>query len=189
MYKITDHPFLIRFISLTIIDEVIKYAHEINLQSRLDYLWWERNDRLHRGNHRTPDLIIRKISSTIKNRISALRPEHNTLASCLFGFSIIRVLWSNGVLIKSDSGDSKFKGKVEVSGNQSFSDLRQTLKDFSEDFSEYFRQVFHEVFRKSSKVLCPKWYKFWIYFSDLNKTLENFSEILGRLLEDFLGNL
>ncbi|CAF2053643.1 unnamed protein product [Brassica oleracea var. botrytis] len=38
-----------------------------------------------------------------------------------------------------------------------FSDLRQTLKDFSEDFSEYFRQVFHEVFRKSSKVLCPKW--------------------------------
>ncbi|KAF2595458.1 hypothetical protein F2Q70_00042253 [Brassica cretica] len=36
MYKITDHPFLIRFISLTIIDEVIKYAHEINLQSRLD---------------------------------------------------------------------------------------------------------------------------------------------------------
>uniref|UniRef100_A0A0D3CNI5 Uncharacterized protein n=1 Tax=Brassica oleracea var. oleracea TaxID=109376 RepID=A0A0D3CNI5_BRAOL len=38
MYKITDHPFLIRFISLTIIDEVIKYAHEINLQSRLDYV-------------------------------------------------------------------------------------------------------------------------------------------------------
>ncbi|KAF2558321.1 hypothetical protein F2Q68_00013611 [Brassica cretica] len=36
MYKITDHPFLIRFISLTIIDEVIKGAPEINLQSRLD---------------------------------------------------------------------------------------------------------------------------------------------------------
>ncbi|KAL0774904.1 hypothetical protein Bca101_040056 [Brassica carinata] len=35
MYKITDHPFLIRFISLTIIDEVITGAHEINLQSRL----------------------------------------------------------------------------------------------------------------------------------------------------------
>ncbi|KAF2588636.1 hypothetical protein F2Q70_00041415 [Brassica cretica] len=36
MYKITDHPFLIRFISLTIIDEVITGAAEINLQSRLD---------------------------------------------------------------------------------------------------------------------------------------------------------
>ncbi|KAF3606383.1 hypothetical protein DY000_02045834 [Brassica cretica] len=36
MYKITDHPFLIRFISLTIIDEVITGAPEINLQSRLD---------------------------------------------------------------------------------------------------------------------------------------------------------
>ncbi|KAL0689267.1 hypothetical protein Bca4012_088945 [Brassica carinata] len=36
MYKITDHPFLIRFISLTIIDKVITYAPEINLQSRLD---------------------------------------------------------------------------------------------------------------------------------------------------------
>ncbi|WZZ51501.1 hypothetical protein YC2023_051608 [Brassica napus] len=38
MYKITDHPFLIRFISLTIIDEVITGAPEINLQSRLDCL-------------------------------------------------------------------------------------------------------------------------------------------------------
>uniref|UniRef100_A0A0D3BUJ5 Uncharacterized protein n=1 Tax=Brassica oleracea var. oleracea TaxID=109376 RepID=A0A0D3BUJ5_BRAOL len=37
MYKITDHPFLIRFISLTIIDEIITGAPEINLQSRLDY--------------------------------------------------------------------------------------------------------------------------------------------------------
>ncbi|KAF2562045.1 hypothetical protein F2Q70_00017069 [Brassica cretica] len=36
MYKITDHPFLILFISLTIIDEVITGAREINLQSRLD---------------------------------------------------------------------------------------------------------------------------------------------------------
>ncbi|KAF3522782.1 hypothetical protein F2Q69_00049755 [Brassica cretica] len=33
MYKITDHPFLIRFISLTIIDEVITGAPETNLQS------------------------------------------------------------------------------------------------------------------------------------------------------------
>nr|VDD50255.1 unnamed protein product [Brassica oleracea] len=37
MYKITDHTFLIRFISLTIIDVVIMSATEINLQSRLDY--------------------------------------------------------------------------------------------------------------------------------------------------------
>ncbi|KAF3504815.1 hypothetical protein F2Q69_00041443 [Brassica cretica] len=36
MYKITDHTFLICFISLTIIDEVITGAPEINLQSRLD---------------------------------------------------------------------------------------------------------------------------------------------------------
>ncbi|KAF2601071.1 hypothetical protein F2Q68_00010767 [Brassica cretica] len=35
MYKITDHPFLIRFISLTIIDEVITDAPEINLQTIL----------------------------------------------------------------------------------------------------------------------------------------------------------
>ncbi|KAF3567611.1 hypothetical protein DY000_02013879 [Brassica cretica] len=33
MYKIIDHSFLIRFISPTIIDEVITGAHEINLQS------------------------------------------------------------------------------------------------------------------------------------------------------------
>ncbi|KAF3526954.1 hypothetical protein F2Q69_00049618 [Brassica cretica] len=38
MYKITDHLFLIRFILLTIIDEVITGAPEINLQSRLDYV-------------------------------------------------------------------------------------------------------------------------------------------------------
>uniref|UniRef100_A0A0D3CHS9 Uncharacterized protein n=1 Tax=Brassica oleracea var. oleracea TaxID=109376 RepID=A0A0D3CHS9_BRAOL len=37
MYMIIDHPFLIRFISPTIIDEVITGAPEINLQSRLDY--------------------------------------------------------------------------------------------------------------------------------------------------------
>ncbi|CAN6869216.1 unnamed protein product [Brassica oleracea] len=36
MYTITDHPFLIRFISLTIIGEVNTCAPEINLQSRLE---------------------------------------------------------------------------------------------------------------------------------------------------------
>ncbi|KAL0786765.1 hypothetical protein Bca101_003011 [Brassica carinata] len=38
MYKITDHQFLIHFISLTIIDEVITSAPEINLQSKLDHM-------------------------------------------------------------------------------------------------------------------------------------------------------
>ncbi|KAL0683806.1 hypothetical protein Bca4012_050654 [Brassica carinata] len=38
MFKITDHPFLICFISLTIIDEVITGAPEINLLSRLDHV-------------------------------------------------------------------------------------------------------------------------------------------------------
>uniref|UniRef100_A0A0D3D0E8 Replication protein A 70 kDa DNA-binding subunit B/D first OB fold domain-containing protein n=1 Tax=Brassica oleracea var. oleracea TaxID=109376 RepID=A0A0D3D0E8_BRAOL len=33
MYKIIDHPFLIRFISPTVIDEVITGAPEIHLQS------------------------------------------------------------------------------------------------------------------------------------------------------------
>ncbi|WZZ54558.1 hypothetical protein YC2023_054665 [Brassica napus] len=33
MYKIIDHPFLIRFTSPTIIDKVITGAPEINLQS------------------------------------------------------------------------------------------------------------------------------------------------------------
>ncbi|KAF2611789.1 hypothetical protein F2Q70_00013212 [Brassica cretica] len=36
MYKTTDHLFLIRFISLSIIDEVITGAPKINLQARLD---------------------------------------------------------------------------------------------------------------------------------------------------------
>uniref|UniRef100_M4EE26 Replication protein A 70 kDa DNA-binding subunit B/D first OB fold domain-containing protein n=1 Tax=Brassica campestris TaxID=3711 RepID=M4EE26_BRACM len=36
MYKITNHSFLIHFISPTIIDEVITDAPKINLQSKLD---------------------------------------------------------------------------------------------------------------------------------------------------------
>ncbi|WZZ00196.1 LOW QUALITY PROTEIN: hypothetical protein YC2023_072524 [Brassica napus] len=42
--QVTDHPFLIRFTSLTIIDEVITGAPEINLQSRLDYAYEEDED-------------------------------------------------------------------------------------------------------------------------------------------------
>lgn len=36
-------------------------------------LWWERNERLHRGIHRSPDQIVAKTSTIIKNRISAMR--------------------------------------------------------------------------------------------------------------------
>ncbi|KAH0896488.1 hypothetical protein HID58_046056 [Brassica napus] len=57
------------------------YLSILTWQATIYDIWWERNDRLHRGNHRHPDLLIKKISSTIKNRISALRPEHNSLAS------------------------------------------------------------------------------------------------------------
>uniref|UniRef100_A0A0D3ALS1 DUF223 domain-containing protein n=1 Tax=Brassica oleracea var. oleracea TaxID=109376 RepID=A0A0D3ALS1_BRAOL len=55
MYKITDHQFLIRFISLTIIDEVITGAPEINLQSRCGWanpfgpgLWPHQRNNLNR---------------------------------------------------------------------------------------------------------------------------------------------
>lgn len=52
-------------------------------QATIYSLWWERNDRLHRGIRRSPGLLIKKISSTIKNRISAMRPQQNELASDL----------------------------------------------------------------------------------------------------------
>ncbi|CAN7053383.1 unnamed protein product [Brassica rapa subsp. trilocularis] len=50
-------------------------------QATIYDLWWERNDRLHRSNFRSPDRIIKKISLVIKNRISSLRPERNLLGS------------------------------------------------------------------------------------------------------------
>lgn len=53
------------------------YLSIVTWQATIYDLWWERNDRLHRGNHPSPDLTIKKISSAIKNRIS----ENNPLAS------------------------------------------------------------------------------------------------------------
>ncbi|KAG5388598.1 hypothetical protein IGI04_030139, partial [Brassica rapa subsp. trilocularis] len=80
-----------------------------------------------------------------------------------------------------------------------FSDLRQTLKEFSEDSRKtsqntlgkssnafYARKLAsHEIFRKSSEVFCPKWYKFWICIL-LWKTSQ---KTIGRLSEDFLGSI
>ncbi|KAF3594407.1 hypothetical protein DY000_02023279 [Brassica cretica] len=63
MYKITDHSFLIRFISLTIIDEVITGAPEINLQSRLDYSVIHGFTPVGRANHYMPSL---KADSIVK---------------------------------------------------------------------------------------------------------------------------
>ncbi|KAJ4909469.1 hypothetical protein Rs2_04090 [Raphanus sativus] len=58
-----------------------KYLTILVWQASIYVIWWERNDRLHRGNHRSPDLTVSKISSIIKNRISAIRPENNIFAS------------------------------------------------------------------------------------------------------------
>ncbi|KAL0704705.1 hypothetical protein Bca4012_071130 [Brassica carinata] len=62
MHKIIDHPFLICFISLTIINEVITGAPEINPQSRLDY-------------------VVRKIRSV---QGSDLTKETTRVVICLF---------------------------------------------------------------------------------------------------------
>ncbi|KAF2567215.1 hypothetical protein F2Q70_00026990 [Brassica cretica] len=66
MYKITDHPFLIRFISLTIIDEVITGAPEINLQSRLDC------------SRQSPNMVgqIRSVQSSKLNKSSHYPSPH-----------------------------------------------------------------------------------------------------------------
>nr|VDD12738.1 unnamed protein product [Brassica oleracea] len=52
----------------------IKFLFTVTWQATIYTLWWEHNDRLHIGTHRPPGLLIKKISSIIKNRISALRP-------------------------------------------------------------------------------------------------------------------
>lgn len=58
-----------------------KFLSILTWQATIYDLWWERNDRLHRGNFKSPHRIISKVSFTIKNRISSLRPERNSLAS------------------------------------------------------------------------------------------------------------
>ncbi|CDY22210.1 BnaC01g38910D [Brassica napus] len=54
-------------------------------------VWWERNERLHRGKFRSVDMVVKKINGLIKNKISSLRPESNRRASSLMQiwFSII----------------------------------------------------------------------------------------------------
>ncbi|CAN6827933.1 unnamed protein product [Brassica oleracea var. botrytis] len=51
-----------------------------------DMIRTDRNERLHRGNHRSLDQIIAKTTTIIKNRISAMRPENNSLASDLMQY-------------------------------------------------------------------------------------------------------
>lgn len=58
-----------------------KYLTFLSWQAVVYELWWERNERLHRGRQRSPTLLCSKIKRLIKNRISSFRPESNTLAS------------------------------------------------------------------------------------------------------------
>ncbi|KAF8105015.1 hypothetical protein N665_0164s0031 [Sinapis alba] len=60
-----------------------KYLTILAWQASIYVIWWERNDHLHRGSHQSSDLTITKVTSIIKNRISALRPENKHLASKL----------------------------------------------------------------------------------------------------------
>lgn len=53
----------------------LTYLSIITWQATIYNLWWERNERFHRGTRRPSGLLIKKISSTIKNKISSLRPQ------------------------------------------------------------------------------------------------------------------
>ncbi|KAF3541290.1 hypothetical protein F2Q69_00023681 [Brassica cretica] len=86
MYKITDHPFLIRFISLTIIDEVITGAPEINLQSRLDYVVGQIRSIQGCGlTKETTRVVIRLLIDPSSNRRPGVR--HSTFESLCLGRS------------------------------------------------------------------------------------------------------
>ena len=63
-----------------------KYLSILTWQAVIYNIWWERNEWLHRGNHRSADQIIEKTTTIIKNRISAMRPENNSLASDLMQY-------------------------------------------------------------------------------------------------------
>lgn len=71
-----------------------KYLSILTWQAVIYNLWWERNERLHRSNHRSADQIISKTSAIIKNRIFALRSDNNSLASDLmqYWFSLFSIL-------------------------------------------------------------------------------------------------
>ncbi|KAL0689575.1 hypothetical protein Bca4012_089253 [Brassica carinata] len=87
MYKITDHPFFIGFISLTIIDEVIMSAPEINLQSRLDCSK-SPSDCEHKP--RIPMyIIILQLDSVIHGFTTVGRANHYMLS--LKAYSIVKV--------------------------------------------------------------------------------------------------
>ncbi|KAH0883952.1 hypothetical protein HID58_060048 [Brassica napus] len=72
--------------SPVLISQNHKYLSILTWQAVIYNIWWERNERLHRGNHRSLDQIIAKTTTIIKNRISAMRPENNSLASDLMQY-------------------------------------------------------------------------------------------------------
>lgn len=57
------------------------YLSVLSWQATIYEVWWERNERLHRGKFRSEDTIRKKINTLIKNKISSLRPESNRRAS------------------------------------------------------------------------------------------------------------
>ncbi|CAN6851434.1 unnamed protein product, partial [Brassica oleracea] len=69
-----------------------KYLSILSWQAIIYEIWWERNQRLHRGRYQSPERLCLKINRLIKNKISSLRPDMNALASDLmqlwFSFSI-----------------------------------------------------------------------------------------------------
>ena len=67
------------------------YLSILSWQATVYEVWWERNERLHRGKFRSVDMVVKKINGLIKNKISSLRPESNRRASSLMQiwFSII----------------------------------------------------------------------------------------------------
>lgn len=69
-----------------------KYLSILSWQAIIYEIWWERNERLHRGRYQSPDRLCLKINRLIKNKISSMRPDMNALASDLmqlwFSFSI-----------------------------------------------------------------------------------------------------
>ncbi|CDY57647.1 BnaAnng14890D [Brassica napus] len=52
-------------------------------QSTIYFIWRERNDRLHRGNFRSPELIIRGLDRLIRNMIQSIRVENPRSSSAM----------------------------------------------------------------------------------------------------------
>ncbi|KAL1194034.1 hypothetical protein V5N11_005529 [Cardamine amara subsp. amara] len=65
-------------------DKHLKYLTLLAWQSNLYEIWSERNTRLHRNSYRSADNLLKRIDSTIRDRISAFRYQNNlTASSCL----------------------------------------------------------------------------------------------------------